>query len=145
MLQAPVLNSLAFDPSTLQLDGLTASEIDIGRREIAQDIVIAVLVVMLNEGLDMVFQIPGQIVALQKNAVLQRLMPAFNLALCHGVVGRAADMLEVAVAEPGCQITGDVAGTIVRQEPWSADYISATSEILRNLSCELQPVHTFGS
>ena len=36
MLQAPLFDGLAFDPFTFQQDSLTASEVDIGRREIAQ-------------------------------------------------------------------------------------------------------------
>ena len=36
MLQAPVLDSLSFDPFPFQQDGLAAPEVDIGGREVIQ-------------------------------------------------------------------------------------------------------------
>ena len=80
MLQAPLFDSLSFDPFSCPQDGLTAPEVDIGRCEIAQALVIAVVVVVLDEGRDLVLQIAGQIIALQKDAVLQGLMPGLDLA-----------------------------------------------------------------
>ena len=115
--QAPSFDGLSFDPFSFQQDGLTASEVDIGRREIAQAFVIALMVIVRDEGLDLVLQIARQIIVLQKDAVLQGLVPALDLALCHGMVGHAANMLDVALAEPHRQIARDVAGAIVRQQP----------------------------
>ncbi len=70
MLQAPMFDCLSFDPFSCPQDGLTASEVDIGRREIAQALVVAVVIVMLNECIDLVLQIAGQIIVLQQDAVL---------------------------------------------------------------------------
>jgi len=42
MRQASAYSGLSFDPFPFQQDGLTAPEIDIGRREIAQSLVVAV-------------------------------------------------------------------------------------------------------
>jgi len=58
--QAPVFDGLSFDPFSLQQDGLTASEVDIGRCEIAQALVIAVVIVMLNERIDLVLGDTGR-------------------------------------------------------------------------------------
>ena len=102
--QAPLFDGLAFDPFTFQQDSLTASEVDIGRREIAQAFVVAVAIVVIDEGVDLVLQIVGQIIVLQKDAVLQGLMPALDLALGLRMVGRAKDMADVAVVEPFGQI-----------------------------------------
>jgi hypothetical protein len=55
MLQAPVFDGLSFDPFTFQQDSLTAPEVDIGRRQIAQALVIALVIVVLDEGRDLVF------------------------------------------------------------------------------------------
>jgi hypothetical protein len=48
------------------------------------------MVVVLDEFADLGFQVAGQIIVLQQNAVLQRLMPAFDLALRLGMAGSAA-------------------------------------------------------
>ena len=52
------------------MDGLAASEVDVGRCEIVDALVIAAVVVVCHEGFDLVFQIAWQIVILQQNAVL---------------------------------------------------------------------------
>ena len=44
-------------------------------------------------------------------------MPALDLALGHRMIGRAAQVFDVAVVEPFGQVVGDVAGTVVEQEP----------------------------
>ena len=41
------------------------------------------------------------------------------------MIGRAAKVFDVAVVEPFGQVTGDVAGTVVGQEPWSFGLIKA--------------------
>ncbi len=123
MLQAPVFDGLSFDPFSCPQDGLTASEVDVGRREISQALVVAVVIVVLDEGLDLVLQITGQIIVLKQYPVLQGLVPTLDLALGLRMVGRAPDMLDVAVVEPFCQIAGDVRRTIVRQQPWPVDHI----------------------
>ena len=64
MLQTPVLDGLSFDPFPFQQDGLAAPEVDIGGREVIQALVIAPVVVMVDEGLDMRPEVPRQIVVL---------------------------------------------------------------------------------
>ncbi len=81
MLQAPVLNSLSFDPFSFQQDGLVPPEIDIGWWEVAQALVVTAVIVMLDEGLDLSLEVARQIVVLQQDLVLQGLMPPFNLSL----------------------------------------------------------------
>ena len=45
-------------------------------------------------------RVAGQIVVLQQDAVLERLMPALDLALGHRMIRRAADMPHVLLVEP---------------------------------------------
>ncbi len=87
MLQAPLVDGFAFDPFSLQNDGLAASEVDAGRGEIAEALVVASVVVVLDEGLDLRLEIAGQEVVLEQDAVLERLMPALDLALGLGMAG----------------------------------------------------------
>src|SRR6266481_6406108 len=87
--QASVLDGLSFDPFSFQQDGLAAPEVDVSRGEIGDGLVVSQVIVVGDEGGDLGVEIAGQIVVLQKDAVLERLMPALDLALCHGVIGVA--------------------------------------------------------
>jgi hypothetical protein len=51
---------------------------------------IALVIVVIDEPADASLKIARQVVVFQKDAVLERLMPAFDLALCLRMVGRAA-------------------------------------------------------
>src|SRR5580692_8096632 len=95
-----VCDCLSFDPFAFEEDGLGSSEVDVGRREIAQALVIAGMVVMSHEGGDLTFEIAGQVVVLKQDAVLERLMPALNLALGLRVIRGAADMLHLLAIQP---------------------------------------------
>ena len=118
VVQASALDGLSFDPFSFQEDGLAASEVDVGRCQIADALVVSLVVVMINEVADLGLEIARQIVVLEQDAVLQRLVPAFDLALGLGMEGRATDMLDAAVLEPFRQIAGDVRGTVVAQQTW---------------------------
>ena len=99
MLQAPVLDGLSFDPFSCPQDGVTAPEVNIGRREIFQALVVAVVIVVVDEGLDLGLQIAGKIVVLKQYPVLQGLVPTLDLALGLRMVGRATNVLHIAVIE----------------------------------------------
>ena len=73
---------------------------------------------MGDEAIDLRFEIAGQIVVLEQDAVLQRLVPALDLALGLGMEGRAADMVHARLFEPFRQIAGNVTRPIVAQQPW---------------------------
>jgi len=53
VMQAPGLDSLSFDPFSLFQDGLSPSEVDIGRGQIIDALVIAVGVVVIHEGFNL--------------------------------------------------------------------------------------------
>ena len=50
-------------------------------------------------------------------------MPALDFALGHRMIGRAANVFDIAVVEPFGQVTRNVAGTIVGQQPWSIGWL----------------------
>ena len=79
---------------------------------------IAGMVVVLDEGRDLPFEIAGQVVVLEQDAVLERLMPALDLALRLRMIGRAADMAHALAVEPLGQIARDVGRAVVGQQPW---------------------------
>ena len=81
MLQAPVLDGLSFDSFPFQQDGLAAPEVDIGGREVIQALVVAPVVVVLDEGAELGFEITGQIIVLQQDPVLEGLVRAVSTSL----------------------------------------------------------------
>ena len=52
MVQASVLDGLSFDPFSFKQDGLTASEVDIGRGEIGDALMVSQVIVMSDEAAD---------------------------------------------------------------------------------------------
>ena len=58
-------DGLLFDLTSHVEDALATSEVDIGRRQIVQALVIAAVIVVLDEGRDSAFEIAGQIVVLE--------------------------------------------------------------------------------
>ena len=114
MLQAAIGDSLAFDPFAFEENGLAALKVDVGQGEIAEALMVAAMVVVLDEGRDLAFEIAGQVVVFQQDAVIQRLMPAFDFALCPGMVGRTAEMAHALAVQPFSEAGGDVGRTIVQ-------------------------------
>ena len=58
---------------------------------------VALMIVVIDEGLNLGFEIAGQEVVFQQDGVLQGLMPAFDLALCLGMIRRAATVFHAFV------------------------------------------------
>ena len=78
MQQAAILDCFAFDPFSFQQDGLTAPEVDVGRGKIVDALVIAPVVVVSDEPIDLGFEFTWQIIVLEQDAVFERLMPALD-------------------------------------------------------------------
>lgn len=123
-----MVDGSSFDALAFEQDGLPSAKIDIGRREIVDALVIAAVIVMLDEGLDVGLEIAGQIIILKQDLVFQRLMPALDFALRLGMAGRAADVINVSFSQPLGEVFGDIAGAVVGQQPRpvpDADLIAA--------------------
>jgi hypothetical protein len=95
---------------------LPATEVDVGRREVFQALVIALVIVVFDEPADAGFKVAGQVIVFQQDAVLQRLMPALDLALGLRMIGRTTNMRHILLVEPFRQLAGDVAGPIVAEQ-----------------------------
>ena len=55
--QSSLFDGLSFDPFSLQQDGLTASKVDIGRCQVPQALMVAAVIVVLDEAIDLRFEI----------------------------------------------------------------------------------------
>ena len=89
-------------------------EVDVCGGEVADAFVVALMIVMIDERLDLRFQVCREEVVLQQDAVFQGLMPSLYLALCLRVIRRTPDVPHFLVAQPFSQFTRDVAGAVVR-------------------------------
>jgi hypothetical protein len=74
-----------------------------------------------DEDLDLGFEIARQVVVFELDTVLERLMPALDLALGHRMIRRAADVLHVLAVELFSQVRRNVAGAVVGEKPWPVD------------------------
>ena len=59
MLQSSSSDGVAFGPFALKQDGLSASEVDIGRRQVLQAFVVAPVIVVVDEAADVHFEVTG--------------------------------------------------------------------------------------
>jgi hypothetical protein len=111
--QASFFHGVLLDASPSLDDGLISAEVDVGRREITEALVVPVVVVVGDEGLDLPLQIALQEVVFQQDPVLQGLMPTLDLTLGLGMVGCAPDMAHAPLAQPVGEIAGDVRRAVV--------------------------------
>ena len=115
MLQAPMLNGLSFDSFALLDDGCGPAEVGVSGRYVVQALVVAPVIVMLDERFDLLLQITRQEVVFEQHTVLQGLVPALDLALRLRVERRAADVAHRIRLDVVRQFIGDVAGAVVAQ------------------------------
>lgn len=95
VVQATLSDGVSFDPFAFEQDGLAAPEVDVSRGEIVEALVVSAMVVMVDEGRDLGFEVFPEEVVFEQDAVLQRLVPAFDLALRLRMAGSAMDLLDL--------------------------------------------------
>ncbi len=69
MLQAPMFECLSLDPFSSFDDGGSPAEVGIGGCGVVEALVVSLVVVMLDDGLDLLFEIARQEVILQQHTV----------------------------------------------------------------------------
>jgi hypothetical protein len=79
--QAAVSDGQLFDRFPFREDGLASPEVDVGGGQIAQALVMTVMVVVLDEGGDGGLKLAREEVVLEQDLVLHSLVPALDLAL----------------------------------------------------------------
>ncbi len=123
MVQAAVLDGQFLDLLSPFNDGCLTSEVGVCRRDVVQAFVVAMVVIVIDEGADLVFEITGQIIVFQRDPILQRLVPTLDLPLRLRVIGSAANMVNFLIFQPFRQIAGDVGRAIVAEQPRFMDDI----------------------
>ena len=116
MKQAPGFDGFLFDPFSLFQNGLASAEVDVGRREVSQALMISPVIVVLDEGVDLLPEMARQVVVFEKDAVLQGLMPTLDLSLGLRVIRCTTNVIHVLVLQPFGQLARDVTGAIVAEQ-----------------------------
>lgn len=98
-------------------DGLGPVEVDVGWGQIVDAFMIAVVIIVLDEGADLPLEIARQVVVVDQSAILQGLMPAFDLALDLGMIRRTAHGLHAFALEPLGQVVCHVTRSVVAEKP----------------------------
>ena len=114
--QAPALDGVLFDASPFGQDGFAAPEVDVSRCQVADTLVVATVVVVVDEGGDGGFKFPFEEVVFEQDAVLQGLVPALDLSLRLGMHGRAANMFHAFAFEVFREIASDVRRAIIAEQ-----------------------------
>ena len=120
--QAPGEHGFLFDLLSLFQDLLIAPEVDIGGRQVSEALVVALVVVVVGEGGDLPLQVARQEVMFEQDAVLHGLMPALDLALGLGMMGRAADMLHALFLDVIRQVFRDVRRAVIAEQSGLGDH-----------------------
>ena len=95
-----MFDCLFFDLFPLSENGFVAPEVDVGRCDIVQTLVVTLVVVTIDECPDLAFEIAGKIIIFQQYAVLRRLMPAFDFTLSLWKERSTADMIQILPFQP---------------------------------------------
>lgn len=82
MAQAPCEHGFSFDLLSLFQDLFPPAEVDIGRRQVAQALVVTAGVVVIDKVPDLAFEMPGQEVMLEQHAVI-RFADLRLMVWCH--------------------------------------------------------------
>ena len=100
MVQAAVLDGQFLDLFRPFDNGGVTPEVGVGWCDVIDALVVAVVIVMLDEGADLVFKVARQEIVFQQDLVLEGLMPALDLTLGLRVVGSPSNMVHVVIVEP---------------------------------------------
>lgn len=91
-------------------------EVDVDRGEIVEALVVSSMIVMLDEGRDLGFEVLLEEVVFQEDAVLQRMVPTFDLTLSLRMAGSAVHLIDLVFLQPFTEIGSDVTGAVVRKQ-----------------------------
>jgi len=116
VLQAPIFDGHLFDALSFDVDGFIPAEVSVCGCHVAEAFVVALMIIVVDERFDLSFEVSGEEVVFEQDAVFKGLVPALDFALGLRMIGRAAHMFHFSVFEPYGQIAGDVAGPVIRQQ-----------------------------
>lgn len=115
---ATLLDRLPLDLTSSVDDFGGTAEVHVGLCQVVQAFVIAVVIVVFDEGCDGPLKIARQIIVLQQDAALKRQVPSLDLALRYRVIGLAAGVAHALAVEPLGKFGGDIGRPVVAEQAW---------------------------
>ena len=97
---------------------MATPEVDVCGRKVVDALVVSLMIVMIDECVDLRFEVCWKKVVLQQDAVFQGLVPSLDLALCLRVIWRSPDVSYFLITQPFSQLSRDLAGPVVREQSW---------------------------
>ncbi len=85
---------------------------------------VSLVVVVLHEPLDLMFQLARQVIMLKLDQVLHGAMVPLDLALCLGMIRSASGILHVVAVEIILELPGEIALTVIGEQPRSVANIN---------------------
>jgi hypothetical protein len=95
---------------------LAASEVDVRRGEIVEALVVSSMIVMLDESRDLGFKVFLEEVVFEQDAVLERLVPAFDFPLRLRVTRSTMELADLVFLQPFTKVGSDITRTIAPTE-----------------------------
>ena len=95
MLQASILDGVFFDPFAFFEDGGCSAEVSVGWGDVFEAFMEALVVIVLDEGLDLGLKVAGVEVIFEQDPVFERLVPTLDFALGLGMTWGTTDMAHV--------------------------------------------------
>ena len=91
--------------------------VGIGRGDVVQRFMVSLVIVVRHELGDLSFEILRAIVVVQQQDIFNRSVVAFDLPLRHWVIRLTPGVRETPIRQVLLQLPGDIAWTVVRQQP----------------------------
>lgn len=123
-MQASRLKRLPFDPFALFQNGFIAPNIDASGCDVVDALVVAPVIIVVDECSDLSLEIARQKVVFQQNAVLQNLLPTLGLALRLRMIWRAARVLHTFIPQPFGQVSGHLTGSVVVEQARLVNHVN---------------------
>ena len=118
LLQLAFSDCLFLDLLSNLQDFRAASVIDICGCQVGETLVVTVVVVVIDKGTDLLYQVTRQLVVFQQDAVLHCLMPPLDFALGLRMVRRTPNVIHAFAIEIFGQVDRHVGRTVIAEQSW---------------------------
>ena len=127
MVQAAVFECNFLDVFSPFNDCGVTPEVGVSWCDVADALVVSMIVVMIHEVADLQFKIARQVIVFEENLVLEGLMPPLDFTLCLRVVRCPSNMTHAVILEPVSEAAGDIRRTVVAEQPGFVNYLGAVT------------------
>lgn len=146
MFQAAFLDCQFFDLSPFCDDVLISPQVNIRRGDVSKALVISLVVVIIDEGSDLLLKLARHVIIFQQHTVFHGLVPAFDFTLRLWMERRTAYMVYFLLFQPLGQIARYITRTIIAEQARFVAYnslIAKANSMVSVTSLARMVVHSF--